>query len=223
MKLLALALVSIAGIYFGIFLSAKSIAAQDRPAFTPNYRIGVIRLVTDEGDTFCTGTVVNATTIITAAHCVIRKVELNIDQIEIRASDNIPLKLYGKPEVVSVPEQLDTAILTGDFKQFTPKRYITNPRKLTKIRKNYESYLIACGYPMRGDLYCSRLEGISPSGFQWASRGVLLPGMSGGPTMLEDGTQVAVNTAVSYEYSLVSPLYNVLRQANSDDYKNGDE
>lgn len=36
--------------------------------------------------------------------------------------------------------------------------------------------------------------------------------MSGGPTMLEDGTVVAINIAVEGRHAVVSPVYNLLTE-----------
>ena len=47
---------------------------------------------------------------------------------------------------------------------------------------------------------------ISISGLLQAA---VIPGMSGGPVLLRDGTVVAVNVAVDGNRAVVSPIYNL--------------
>ncbi len=75
--------------------------------------------------------------------------------------------------------------------------------------KRYDLRLLACGYPMGGPLYCGTLYYQDMYDFMWATSGVLIPGMSGGPVMLEDGTVVALNISVKDNESMVSPIYNI--------------
>ena len=42
----------------------------------------------------------------------------------------------------------------------------------------------------------------------WILKGELLPGMSEGPMMMDDGTVIAINDAVENEFSVVVPLFN---------------
>ncbi len=168
----------------------------------------IVRLVKD-GRTFCSGVVVNEHTIITASHCVIENTEfgpmMNQDQIEIRIADNRPLGVTAKAYNVRV--QLDQALLMGDFRRFQPRRVITRIHDLIKIGR-YDQTLITCGYPLGGPLYCGKMYFQDLTDFMWATKGLLLPGMSGGPVMLEDGTVVAVNIAVGGNLSVVSPIYD---------------
>ncbi len=171
----------------------------------------IVRLTRND-KTFCSATIVSPDLAITAAHCVMVEsdfgVFMNTDGIEIRARDNKAIGVTAK--AIFASPQMDQAMLTGDFRAFVARPIITNPEALTKIKVKGQKF-ISCGYPLNGDLYCNELTFERNDLFFWAVNGVLLPGMSGGPTMLPDGAVVAVNTAVVQNLSIVSPIYNITK------------
>lgn len=173
-------------------------------------RLGsIVRLVAD-GRTFCTGIVVNDSTVITASHCILVQTPfggmMNKDPIEIRDDSNEAVGVYGKAYQARV--QLDQGLIMGDFTKFRKRKTMTNVGELNKIAR-YDQVLLSCGYPMGGPLHCNNLYFKELYDFMWATNGLLVPGMSGGPVMLEDGTVVALNVAVERNFSLVSPIYNL--------------
>lgn len=169
----------------------------------------IVRLVID-GGTICSGVVIDDTTIVTAAHCVLVSTPFGAfvtpEPIEIRGPDNKPLQVYGKPHRVS--PVLDRASLKGDFRKFRKAKVIEKIEDSNNIRRPGTRFII-CGYPMGRNLFCSRGVYVNEDNFFMRIRGLLIPGMSGGPTMLEDGTVVATNTAVEGPYSIVAPLFDM--------------
>lgn len=172
----------------------------------------IVRLVGKDGKTFCTGSVVNDTTIITAGHCLLGysflgRTRVETEKIEIRPVDNAKLDLYGAATYVTT--QMDQGLVKGDFRAFDKINFITDPLKIQTI-KNTLPILVACGYPLYGNLFCSLMQYKEQEEFQWVTvGGVLIPGMSGGPVMTEDGTMLAVNSAVEGSAALVTPIYNL--------------
>lgn len=193
----------------GIFLSFT--APLPNPISKPKEtKLGSIVRLVREGRTTCTGVVVSEDTIITAMHCVVIEGPfgpmINPSEIEIRDATNTPVSAYGKP--IGARQQLDQAVIHGDFQKFAARKTITGVSELNKLAK-YDVTLVACGYPLGGALHCNNLQFKELYDFFWATNGLLLPGMSGGPVMLEDGTVVALNVAVTKDKSIVSPIYNI--------------
>lgn len=168
-----------------------------------------VRLVRD-GHTMCSGFVINDTTIVTAGHCVVYAtmdgMVLMPGVLEIRLADNKPLGIIAT--VKSVVPQMDRAVLKGNFKQLPKTAYSDSVQDSVVIRvPGYR--LIACGYPLGEALFCSHLTYDHDSQFFLSVHGVLIPGMSGGPTMTENGVVIAINDAVGEDESIVAPIYNL--------------
>lgn len=185
--------------------------AVEKSVTTPAAQLPpIVRLVTNDGRTFCSGTVITPNIILTAAHCVMTftpfGAAMNTGPIGIRAFDNVDRKTTASAFFMT--NQMDQALLRGDFKLFRPQPYITDPEKLEELSHHGRDF-VSCGYPLNGDFYCSKMTFVQRLNFAWALEGLLIPGMSGGPTMLADGTVVGVNFAVEGKLSLVSPIYNV--------------
>lgn len=190
------------------FLNDIKNVAKSAGANTP--KLGsVVRLVVDDA-TYCSGVVIDKNTIVTARHCVIRSslfgAYMDDSAIEIRAADNIARNTYAKAK--SASQQIDRAILKGNFSIYTSAPYISDMAKSVEIRQSGQK-LISCGYPLGGGLFCNQMIYIEEVNFFMKVKGLLVPGMSGGPVMLPDGTVVGINSAVEGKSSIISPMYNV--------------
>lgn len=188
--------------------------AKEKVAEVPTKYGSIVRLVTD-GRTTCSGVVISNTVILTASHCVMISTPfgnmMNTSLIEIRDQSNVPTGVFAKPYGARI--QLDHAILVGDFTAFKKRQVITGVGNLNKLTR-HDVTMVSCGYPLGGELHCSTMLFRELYDFMWSASGLLLPGMSGGPVMLEDGTVVALNVAVlhtdsDHQMSIVSPVYNI--------------
>ncbi len=168
----------------------------------------VVRLITNDGRTFCTGVVVSPNTVITAAHCIIEAVILGIPIFRSSfVTDSTFTVAPVATNITSASSQLDQATLHGNFSAFESRNVITDVATLNSKVEPGSSF-VSCGYPLGGALFCSRQVYQGRINFMWLMKGVLLPGMSGGPMMLDDGTVIAINDAVQDDFSIVSPTFN---------------
>lgn len=179
----------------------------------PQKLASIVRLVGPTGHTYCSGTVVTKNIIVTAAHCLVQETPLgymlNDQPIGIREDDNKELNVYGK--AIFATSQMDQGIIQGDFSRFEQRSFSTDIQGTLSLRDKQNSQIISCGYPLGGDLFCTILHYQHQDNFMWSNQGLLLPGMSGGPAMI-DGVVVGVNVAVSSESAIISPIYNLNKE-----------
>jgi hypothetical protein len=169
----------------------------------------VVRLTTDDGRTYCTAVVVTPHTAVTAGHCIVEAEVFGMmiirDHVNVRPDSAADLGIVAA--VSSVTPQLDQATILGDFRAFEARPIINDIAKLDELLEKKPSF-ISCGYPLGSKLVCSKTILQDRFNFMWRVRGLLLPGMSGGPTFLEDGTVVGTNDAVKDNFSIIAPTYN---------------
>ena len=210
LKVLLVVVLLAAVLQLGRIIGHSLYASSNRQVRNDDRYHSIVRLVMNNR-TFCSGTVVSENLIITAAHCVLEETPLGLmsrGSIEIRPDTNQDTGDMGA--VTYATPQMDQAMLLGDFKDYKPRRMITEPEKLSDLRLKNTKF-ISCGFPLNGDLYCNETTFDKPEDFFWDVNGVLIPGMSGGPTMLPDGTVIAVNVAVHGDKSVISPIYNITK------------
>jgi len=200
---------------FLVLIAAVSFTPISIKPAKPAKRDSIVRLVSETGGTFCSGVVIDDNTVITAAHCVIMQPlpflpPMVRTGITLRNDDNIDLKT--PVLTIRAWPQMDTAVLTGDFREFQHADYSGDVSYLLSVAHTGQKFK-ACGFPLGGKLYCSDLVFKGIRIFAWGAKGVLIPGMSGGPVFVCDYlgkcTVVAVNTAMNEDEAIVSPIYNI--------------
>jgi len=172
---------------------------SDKPVFP-----ALVRL-TYEGRTFCSGTVISDTEVLTAAHCVDGMPEEGVLAVSLPKAD---LTAEAVIKVTGYNIRQDTAIVTGDFRQFKKAEAASNPEDDILVN-NYD--LASCGFPYRGKPVCYTLRKahkfVDMVGFDV---GQMYAGMSGGPVIdLNTGKVVAVNHAVADRRVIVAPIINL--------------
>lgn len=172
----------------------------------------IVRLVDhNSGLTFCSGTVISDKIIVTAGHCVVEMTAfgsygLKADLIDIRTNENYNINVTAK--AVYATPQLDHGLLVGNFVMFDHQPYLSNIQEILSTRKDNLPYT-SCGYPLFGELHCTLWYYKGLNDFMWKGSGVLLPGMSGGPVMTKDGVVIGINSQVTDELSIITPIYNI--------------
>jgi hypothetical protein len=167
-------------------------------------RMSIVRLVKNQ-HTFCSGTVLNAHTVLTAYHCV----EAAGDEpIEIRAFDDAPIHLFVSSRA-SMPS-IDVAVLEGDVSAFPSQDYETDVTRLINIQQSGNKTKL-CGYGNGGPLVCDSGLFVERYGFGTTTTAIGIPGMSGGPVFDAHGTLIGIVDAVESQgpHSVIVPIYNL--------------
>lgn len=156
----------------------------------------------EQGRFYCSAVVVYRNYAITAAHCVAEN-----SAIKIFSSRNQDTGIVAVPDRAS--SQMDYAVISGDFSKF---RYIKPELNVKEIIKSFTTGdLIACGYPMGGELICLPIKDPGQYNFYFRADGSLYPGMSGGPVIdKKTGHVIGINSAVYTEGVLLAPIINLL-------------
>lgn len=163
----------------------------------------LVKLYTEDGHFFCSGSVVSNKYILTAGHC--------LDGDFARGD----LKIYTKNgqdsgatgQAAALSRSSDIGLILGDFSKF---------RKAQVSRIGIIGHtgpFVTCGSPHGDPMICVPYQPISTADFMIAGKSFLYKGMSGGPVYDEStGEIVAVNSRVSGPGSLVAPTVAVFGQ-----------
>lgn len=198
--------------YYNMRTSSKIVKAEVKQPLLK----GIVRLYEEHSGTYCSGVVISPHFILTASHCVILDTGAPIFPIiTIRAIDNIERNITAK--IYGTFKGHDVSILTGDFSLFAPYAVAT-PAEAKEI-KHAGSVLFACGFPGDIMLLCMPLRYLGDSYMtpgMWRTNNTLIPGMSGGPVLVDYKSNAYLVIGLSdayyndYDMSEVTPVYNLV-------------
>ncbi len=168
----------------------------------------LVRLETESGEFFCSGTVISDDYVLTAAHCLVTESMFSTDMT--RAPINIvSLKnvltgeiLTVKATAAAVNRRADTALVKGDFSQFTKLQVDGTPSAMYTTGP-----ILTCGFPWGSREVCYPTGSTSNMFFERVMlQGILFPGMSGGP-VIDVNTKriVAINSAIGQGFIVIAP------------------
>lgn len=163
------------------------------------------------GKFFCSGTVIGKNYIVTAGHCLADR-SRHKATIEIRTIDNKSVGVLG---IAAFYEgRSDQGLILGEFSDFNEMQFEERPMLELMQYTQQDDFMVACGFPYGGELFCSPLMHRHQLFFAIGGDGFLYPGMSGGPVFNpKNQVVIGVNTAAFDNEVMVSPLVEVLVHA----------
>lgn len=175
----------------GPSVSSKQVA-KNLPKLLPSqiYKAerSLVKLYRD-GQFYCTGVVIGANYLLTAAHCLVDENGVMTKQPVLVVNDDGSVKSVGRAVGVSV--RVDHALIMGDFSKIPGAKVISDHMNIPPV-------VVACGYPLGAPIVdCSILvPRINDAFLIKCSGGPLMPGQSGGPVFDKDSNVVGLNVQV---------------------------
>lgn len=183
---------------------------EDLPGYNENQDYSqkefspLVRLEAMDGEFFCSGSVISDEYVLTAAHCIEEGGRLRKTSIKVVSLVNHKKEILQVEAVAAAKNsRADYGVIRGDFKRFTKVKISFRPQSILEI----QGPVLACGFPWGAEDFCYQAGDFNMYYNFIGARGVLFPGMSGGP-VIDRGTGLvfAVNSAMVPGGVLFSPL-----------------
>lgn len=173
----------------------------------------LVRLETMDGQFFCSGSVISDDYVLTAAHCIDEKGRLSssgVKVVSLMNQKNESITVEAIPAAKN--SRADYGVIKGDFKRFTKVRLNYLPNAIL----NLQGPILACGFPWGAEDICYPTGAGAEMYYNFIfTKGVLFPGMSGGPVIdMSNRTVFAVNSAMIPGGVLFSPLIGLFETLN---------
>lgn len=158
---------------------------------------------------FCSGFVISDNYAMTAAHCLVdHKQHKKTNDIIIHTMDNSKVTIKVKAVAINIIS--DLGLVKGDFKQFNKLHIDPRPQSFLATKLP----LFACGFPYGDTDLCVPFV---PGGNYYSmvvGRGILFPGMSGGPVIdLSRQTVIGVNSGTIPGGIIIAPIVGIFADA----------
>lgn len=167
----------------------------------------IVRLHDEKGNFFCSGTVISDSYVLTAAHCLVDGNSLSKRVIHVK---NAKLEEVSAAVAAGFNRRADYGLVKGDFSKM--KKIHILPKSDMPYR--FHAPMYTCGYPWGSDFQCYP---VAPTGIFWnflAGKGLMYPGMSGGPLISSDDLIGAVNSGVTEEGLVFAPIIGLFETLN---------
>lgn len=159
---------------------------KDSPVY--DAQRSIVRLSVN-GQFMCSGVVIGSNYILTASHCIVdEQTGLMRDEVVTIQGDNGRVEVMGRTAGVNL--RMDWGLIHGNFSSIPASHVLSTDVSKDKV-------LRACGFPQGNHkIYCTILEPGLNDALLIKTRGIVWPGMSGGPVFDETGTVVGLNIRV---------------------------
>jgi S1-C subfamily serine protease len=166
----------------------------------------VVRIHDEDGNFLCSGTIISRDYVLTAAHCVIEgnKLSSQAYTIKVLSDDKSTIIKSIKSKAVAANANADYALIKGDYIGLST---IPIAVGVSESLERSDSVL-TCGFPYGAERnICYGTSDFSVYFFRLASKGILYPGMSGGPVYdVKTNRLVGVNSAVGQGFIITTSL-----------------
>ena len=180
--------------------------ATSKSEFKPTVRLFI------RGSFVCTGTIIDSSYVLTAAHCLVDDTGFMLKDISICLnkdfSDSCTKMVFGKPAAIN--SGTDNALILGDFSEFKTEKINIESDVFSKVKQ----MVATCGFPygMKGICYSAEFNP-QPLLYKVKTNGLLFPGMSGGPVRDISAKEViGVNSSVGNGFITITTLIGLHKQ-----------
>lgn len=147
----------------------------------------------------CSAVVIDSNYALTAAHCLYK----NNERIKVFTNTNDQLR---DATVAAYYNRTDLGLIKGNFEECGEALFDNYALRITVNQPHF-----SCGYAFGNkEVSCNLFFPTEPDGFSIRGSGYLIPGMSGGPVINQEGYLVGLNYYMEGKFAGISSVVGVL-------------